>query len=134
MRGNFVISSVFPEQEITEVFTRLYQVYSESVNSTKITTENINEWISENDAKILQKYFINIPFVRVEDKDKSDVYFKNNREFNLFLGNIFHAINQKNSPLVKEIDYFSKSLFEKIGNNNLNIKENPQTAGLLFSL
>lgn len=130
-----IVYSVFPKQELAEIFANLYNKYS-AQRTTKIVinSDSLQKWVSDKEAKLLQTNFQKMPFVQINDESKRDNLFSTNKAFNEFLNSLFENIKVKYQSPKKEIDYYSKSLFEKVGNNNLDIKENDQSAALLFSL
>lgn len=132
----FKVLSIFPEG-FKEIFEKIYQKYrKEREKYTSNSQETVwKDFISEKDASLLRQSFFSIPYIRLEDNElPCEDYFKNLGEFNLFLKSLWENIKSTLERPFSIPDYCSRSLFEKIANNNYNIKENPQSAAILFEL
>lgn len=132
--------SVYPDQKISEILESLLNSYVESINKLKdlpqLKISNLSNWLNKSEALELQSIFMKMPFVKIEEFDdfsKEDLYLLT-IAFNKFLDNLFPLINQKYFETRLEVNYFSPSLFNKVGNNNLDIKENKQSAALIHTL
>ena len=132
----FKVLSIFPEG-FKEIFEKIYQKYRKERERYTSNSQEIvwKDFISEEDASFLRQSFLNIPYIRLEDNElPRNNYFKNNEEFNIFLEKIWENIKSTVERPFSIPDYCSRSLFEKIANNNYNIKENPQSAAIFFEL
>ncbi len=93
-----------------------------------------NTILAKTDVQPLVDFFDNLPFINIEFKeDPYKAYsFPITIRYNQFLGLLLkNYLQEKRS---KQQYSFSDDLFKKTGNNNLDIIENTESAGLMFSL
>lgn len=124
--------AVFPGAEIDTILTELFKNFLKisEKDHNLISLESFN-CLEKEKEKILVTHTSDIPYVRI----RKDVGLKGDtaslqKIFNDLLDKLLYEKNGGDSA----IDYFSPGLSKKIGNNNLDIEENKQSAALLFSL
>lgn len=116
--------SVYPGKEIDNILSKLYEEFSKfTEKEDALLSENIGGRLKSTEKLILKDNLDQIPLVRIND-------YKLQKYFNKYLDRLLASLNDSNTV----IDYFSAGLSQEIGNNNLDIQENKQSAALLHSL
>ncbi len=108
--------SVFPGEVLDKIIKKLFNDFE--------TNQDLGSSLEKEELLLIKNNFVEVPLVRI----KNDL--KIQTKFNTQLDSFFFLINDDKKP----IDYFSPGLSEEVGFHNLDVKDNPQSAGLLYYL